>query len=80
MKTLMCTAAATALIFATTFTARAHAENGSAAFGVDIVNTIVGADEVAKKGRGKGGRKPRVPGGSGCDDPGDILEHPECQG
>ncbi len=28
-----------------------------------------------------GGRsKPRVPGGSGCDDPGDIREHPECSG
>lgn len=25
-------------------------------------------------------RKPRVPGGSGCDDPGDIAEHPECGG
>lgn len=24
-------------------------------------------------------RKPRVPGGSGCDDPGDIREHPECR-
>ena len=24
-------------------------------------------------------RKPRVPGGSGCDDPGDIKEHPECR-
>lgn len=24
-------------------------------------------------------RKPRVKGGSGCDDPGDILEHPECR-
>lgn len=23
-------------------------------------------------------RKPRVPGGSGCDDPEDIIEHPEC--
>ncbi|MBL8662673.1 MAG: hypothetical protein JNM29_07580 [Candidatus Odyssella sp.] len=23
--------------------------------------------------------KPRVPGGSGCDDPEDIIEHPECQ-
>jgi hypothetical protein len=23
-------------------------------------------------------RKRRIPGGSGCDDPGDILEHPEC--
>ncbi|MDI3338031.1 hypothetical protein QKW60_16605 [Defluviimonas aestuarii] len=25
-------------------------------------------------------RKPRVPGGSGCDDPRDLIEHPECQG
>ncbi len=24
-------------------------------------------------------RKPRVPGGSGCDDPQDIIEHPECR-
>jgi hypothetical protein len=23
--------------------------------------------------------KPRVPGGSGCDDPDDIIEHPECR-
>lgn len=24
-------------------------------------------------------RKPRVKGGSGCDDPEDVLEHPECR-
>jgi ABC-type transport system substrate-binding protein len=24
-------------------------------------------------------RKPRVPGGSGCDDPRDLVEHPECR-
>jgi hypothetical protein len=23
--------------------------------------------------------KPRVPGGSGCDDPQDLVEHPECR-
>ena len=23
-------------------------------------------------------RRPRVPGGSGCDSPRDILQHPEC--
>lgn len=23
-------------------------------------------------------RKKRVKGGSGCDDPGDVIEHPEC--
>ena len=27
---------------------------------------------------GSGRRRPRVPGGSGCDDAGDIAEHPEC--
>ena len=39
--------------------------------------------EIARRGRGrngKGGRRPRVPGGSGCDDLGDIIEHPECRG
>jgi hypothetical protein len=29
--------------------------------------------------RGSGRDRPRIPGGSGCDDPGDILEHPECR-
>lgn len=29
---------------------------------------------------GSGRRKPRIPGGSGCDDAGDIAEHPECRG
>lgn len=23
-------------------------------------------------------RKKRIPGGSGCDDPEDLIEHPEC--
>jgi hypothetical protein len=31
-------------------------------------------------GRGGHGGRPRVPGGSGCDDPHDIAEHPECRG
>ena len=25
------------------------------------------------------GRRPRVPGGSGCDTPRDVREHPECR-
>ena len=29
---------------------------------------------------GSGRSKPRVPGGSGCDDAGDIAEHAECKG
>jgi hypothetical protein len=35
---------------------------------------IFGANDLDKR------RKPRVPGGSGCDDPWDIIEHPECRG
>lgn len=32
------------------------------------------------RGRDDSGRdRPRIPGGSGCDDPGDLLEHPECR-
>ena len=34
------------------------------------------ADLLAAKGSGRG--KTRVPGGSGCDDPRDLIEHPEC--
>jgi hypothetical protein len=43
------------------------------------------ADEFDRRGRGRGGRdgghggRPRVPGGSGCDDLHDIREHPECR-
>ena len=52
-------------------------------------------DTVERRGRGRGGDdrvrddrrggggghggRPRTPGGSGCDDPGDIPEHPECR-
>lgn len=36
------------------------------------------SDVIAAKGSGRG--KPRVPGGSGCDDPEDLIEHPECAG
>ena len=31
-------------------------------------------------GSGSGRSKPRVPGGSGCDDAHDVAEHPECRG
>jgi hypothetical protein len=27
---------------------------------------------------GSGRKKPRIPGGSGCDDPGDVAEHAGC--
>jgi hypothetical protein len=32
-------------------------------------------DNPAASGR----RKPRIPGGSGCDDPGDVAEHAACR-
>jgi hypothetical protein len=39
-----------------------------------------GADDTPGIGpSGSGRKRPRIPGGSGCDDPGDILEHPECR-
>jgi hypothetical protein len=36
-------------------------------------------DQLAKRGRGKKGRRTRVPGGSGCDSAHDMAEHPECR-
>ena len=35
-------------------------------------------DRKNDDGSASGRRRPRVPGGSGCDDPGDIAEHPSC--
>lgn len=35
-------------------------------------------DDSTRGGGGHGGR-PRIPGGSGCDDPQDVIEHPECR-
>lgn len=29
--------------------------------------------------RSSGRDRPRIPGGSGCDDPLDLIEHPECR-
>lgn len=38
-------------------------------------------DRPSRRDDSNSGRsRPRVPGGSGCDDPGDLLEHPECRG
>lgn len=43
--------------------------------GTGLFDAFDMSSDFDKKGRGK----PRVPGGSGCDDPQDIIEHPECQ-
>jgi ribonuclease E len=37
-------------------------------------------DDDSRPGSGSGRSKPRIPGGSGCDDPGDIAEHAGCSG
>ena len=47
----------------------------------DVVAPALSHDEIDRRGRGHGGHggRPRVPGGSGCDDPHDVVEHPECR-
>lgn len=37
-----------------------------------------GDDDSDEDGSSSGRDRPRVPGGSGCDDPGDAQEHAEC--
>ena len=83
MKQLLVTGAVIALCTAAAApVAAAPMETG---FTADYATFIFADDEVDRRGRrGRGGRsggrsKPRVPGGSGCDDPGDIAEHPECR-
>jgi hypothetical protein len=66
-KTLLASAAMMFLLTAATY-ATAPTNGGLDVFKAGIERT----DMEAKR------RKPRVPGGSGCDDPGDIAEHPEC--
>lgn len=39
----------------------------------------VGATPPANGLSGSGRDRPRIPGGSGCDDPQDLIEHPECR-
>ena len=60
----------------------------------DLAGLALGGDIHDRRGRGRGrgeearggdrdgghGGRPRIPGGSGCDDPWDVIEHPECRG
>lgn len=68
MKTLILTA--TALSFA--FTLNLPASAGTAPDGVYSTLQMTGSASIDR-------RRPRVPGGSGCDSLRDILEHPECR-
>ena len=68
MKTLILTATLASLAF--TLTAPVNAATKA---------TSITAIEDSLSGEFDKRRKPRVKGGSGCDDAGDILEHPECR-
>ena len=68
MKTLILTATLASLAF--TMTAPVSAATKA--------NSIV-AFEQALQGDFDKRKKKRVKGGSGCDDAGDLIEHPECR-
>ena len=68
MKSLIL--AATALAFLSTLGTGASA--GVLPAGFHAIDKM--ADSTVEKRR-----KKRIPGGSGCDDPGDVLEHPQCR-
>jgi hypothetical protein len=67
-KTLLASAA---IIFAMSATSFAIAPSADQATGFKAKTEY--NDMEAKRS------KKRVPGGSGCDDPGDVIEHPECR-
>lgn len=46
----------------------------------DDDNSGSGGGDDDSDGDSSGRDEPRIPGGSGCDDAGDIAEHPECGG
>lgn len=69
MKTLILTSTALALAFTLNLTTSTSASAAPA--GAYSIDDMAGTSVDR--------RRPRVPGGSGCDDPGDILEHPECR-
>ena len=53
-----------------------------AAFSVSIVTVAANVDGFSSPDREtviEKRRKPRIKGGSGCDDPDDVIEHPECR-
>ncbi len=51
----------------------AAAQSGYAVSVAGIIAPLVDDDVISKR------RKPRIPGGSGCDDPRDVIEHAECR-
>ena len=45
---------------------------------VSAMNLTPGLYDAASINGDVDKRRKRTPGGSGCDDPGDVREHPEC--
>ena len=74
MKTLLLSATLASIAF--TFAAPV----GAATKGSAITAFEQAHDGDFDKKKRKRGGKVRVQDGSGCDDPEDILEHPECRG
>lgn len=68
MKTLLLMTTLASVAFS--FAAPVHAASKA---------TSIFAVEGAMNGDVDKRKKPRVKGGSGCDDASDILEHPECR-
>lgn len=55
-------------------------DNDGRGGGSDDSSDDSSSDDDSSDDDGSGRKKPRIPGGSGCDDAGDVLEHAECQG
>ncbi len=68
MKTLILTSTAIAFAFTLNLTANASVTPD----GLYSAERMAGSESVDR-------RRPRVPGGSGCDSPRDVREHPECR-
>ncbi|OYX42359.1 MAG: hypothetical protein B7Z02_12525 [Rhodobacterales bacterium 32-67-9] len=68
MQKLILAGTATTLLLGLNTTAFAKVSN------LPGVDTFQIQNEIDKRS------KPRIPGGSGCDDPEDLIEHPECRG
>jgi hypothetical protein len=65
-------ASALLVTLASAVLAPAHAGFAPAGSGLSAFDQLIDGQITDK-------RKPRVPGGSGCDTPKDVAQHPECQ-
>ena len=73
MKFCLTTALAALTLTAAVAPASAFDLTGPAGVAVGASHDWTTGDTVVER------RKPRIPGGSGCDSPRDLREHPECR-